>query len=228
MKIINKSSSIVKRGIVRLGVSILFCGCIFFISSGKINYNQAWIFFGTMFIPMTIVFIYFLKKDPELLERRMKGEEKQSEQKSFAFLSVIIFVALFVIPGLDIRFGWSKMPLWISIVGDVIWLLGYFLFFLVLKENTFASRIIEINKGQKVVSTGPYSLVRHPMYSAALIMFSIVPLALGSWWALICVIPLPFLFIYRLLNEEKFLIKELLGYKEYTQKVNYRLIPFIW
>ncbi|MBA7664421.1 hypothetical protein ES703_72482 [subsurface metagenome] len=183
---------------------------------------------GILFTPMIFVLIYLLKKDPELLERRMKIKEKEEPQKVFVKLSILVFFIAFIIPGFDYRFEWSEVPFIVIIIADLFIFIGYLLFFLVLKENTYASRIIEVEKGQKVISTGPYAIIRHPMYVAVLTMYILSPLALGSYWAVLAILPLPVLVIFRIKNEEKILIDELPGYREYTQKVKYRLIPYIW
>jgi len=183
---------------------------------------------GILFIPMIFVLIYLLKNDPELLERRMKMKEKEEPQKVFIKLSILVFLIAFVIPGFDHRFEWSKVPFIVIIIADLFIFIGYLLFFLVLKENTYASRIIEVKKDQKVVSTGLYAIVRHPMYVAVLMMYVLSPLALGSYWAVLAVLPLPVLVIFRIKSEEKILRDKLPGYREYTQKVKYRLISYIW
>jgi len=183
---------------------------------------------GILFIPMIFVLIYLLKNDPELLERRMKMKEKEEPQKVFIKLSLLVFFIAFIIPGFDYRFEWSKVLLIVIIIADLFIFIGYLLFFLVLKENTYASRIIEVEKDQKVVSTGLYAIVRHPMYVAVLMMYVLSPLALGSYWAVLAVLPLPVLVIFRIKSEEKILRDKLTGYREYTQKVKYRLIPYIW
>jgi protein-S-isoprenylcysteine O-methyltransferase Ste14 len=177
---------------------------------------------------MIFVLIYLLKKDPELLERRMKIKEKEELQKVFVKLSILVFFIAFIIPGFDYRFEWSEVPFVVIIIADLFIFIGYLLFFLVLKENTYASRIIEVEKGQKVISTGPYAIIRHPMYVAVLTMYILSPLALGSYWAVLAILPLPVLIIFRIKSEEKILIDKLPGYSEYTQKVKYRLIPYIW
>lgn len=177
---------------------------------------------------MIFVLIYLLKKDPELLERRMKIKEKEEPQKVFVKLSILIFFIAFIIPGFDYRFEWSEVPFIVIIIADLFIFVGYLLSFLVLKENTYASRIIEVEKGQKVISTGPYAIIRHPMYVAVITMYILSPLALGSYWAVLAILPLSVLVVFRIENEEKILIDKLPGYRVYAQKVKYRLIPYIW
>ena len=155
-------------------------------------------------------------------------EEKEKAQKIIQVFASIFFISILIVPSLDHRFGWSHVPVYIVIVGDILVVLGFFIVFLVFRENTFASATIEIATDQKVISTGFYSMVRHPMYSGALIMLFGTPLALGSWWGLLMLIPFVLIIILRLLGEEKFLSKNLPGYDEYCQKVRYRLIPLLW
>jgi len=174
---------------------------------------------------------YLWKRDPELLARRVEAgpvEEKEKTQKIIKVFASLLFISILIVPSLDHRFGWSNVPLYIVIIGDILVVLGFFLVFLVFKENTFAAATIEIATDQKIITTGPYSMVRHPMYSGALIMLFGTPLALGSWWGLLVFIPFTLIIILRLLDEEKFLSKNLTGYNEYCQKVRYRLIPFLW
>jgi len=214
--------------IFRFFLLIIIFGLMFFLPAGTIQYWQAWIFCGILFIPMIFVLIYLLKNNPELLERRMKMKEKEKPQKLIIKLSMLVFITAFIIPGLDYRLNWSDAPLTVIIIADVIIFLGYLLFFFVLKENSYASRIIEVENDQIVISTGPYAIIRHPMYLAVLLIYVFSPLALGSYWAMLAIFPLPILIVFRIINEEKVLIKKLPGYKVYTQRVKYRLIPFIW
>lgn len=171
---------------------------------------------------------YFYKRNPELIERRMRRKEAVKEQKVIQIVNTILFIVGFLIAGFDHRFDLSHIPINIVLLADAIILLGYFIIFIVLTQNAYASSVIQVEKGQTVVSTGLYSIVRHPMYSGGLIMFLFIPIALGSFWALIPFLIMPFTIIFRLLNEEKLLLKELPGYEEYCKKVRYRLIPFIW
>ena len=214
--------------LIRFVLAIIILTLNFFLPAGSIKFWEAWVYMGILFTPMIFVLIYLLKKDPELLERRMKIKEKEEPQKVFVKLSILVFFIAFIIPGFDYRFEWSEVPFIVIIIADLFIFIGYLLFFLVLKENTYASRIIEVEKGQKVISTGPYAIIRHPMYVDVLTMYILSPLALGSYWAVLAILPLPVLVIFRIKNEEKILIDELPGYREYTQKVKYRLIPYIW
>ena len=214
--------------IFRFALAIVVFALLFFLTSGTLAYWQAWVFCGVLFVPMLIVLVYLLNKDPKLLERRMRTKEKEAPQSIFIKLSLIIFVIEFIIPGLDFRFGWSFVPISVVIVADILVFIGYSIFFLVLRENSYASRVVEVEQGQKVISTGLYAVVRHPMYLAVLLIYMFAPLALGSFWALIAVIPIPILLVLRILNEEKVLARELSGYEDYTKKVRCRLLPLVW
>ena len=209
-----------------IGIPALFL--ILFLPAGTFAFWEAWIYLAILLIPMSLVMFYFLKKAPELLARRMKLKEKQVEQKLIIKLSFIPFLLAFILPGIDKRLGWSNVPITIIVAAEILVLIGYILFFLVLKENQFASRVIEVEKGQKVIQSGPYRLVRHPMYLGAILMYVASPLALGSYWAVIPAIFIIPIFIARILNEESVLAKELEGYSEYKLITRYRLIPGIW
>ncbi|MFH0971610.1 MAG: isoprenylcysteine carboxylmethyltransferase family protein [Candidatus Micrarchaeota archaeon] len=217
-----------KKVLIRFGLAPIALGLFLFLPAGSIDYWHAWLYCAILFIPMLFVVAYFLKNDPALLERRMHMREKERAQKKFVKIGYVIFLLGFIIPGLDYRFGWSNMPSELALFSDLMVLLGYIGFFLVMKENSYASRVIEVEKGQKVISTGPYAVVRHPMYAAILPLWLFTPLALGSYWALIPFLPIIPLLVYRLQNEEKMLLKGLGGYKEYCKKIRYRLIPYVW
>lgn len=214
--------------LTRLIPSIIMLLAIFFLPAGTFAYWEAWVYLGIILIPMFMVLIYLLINDPALLERRMKMREKEKEQNIIIKISYFIFLSAFLLPGLDYRFGWSNVPTIVVIVADIIVLLGYGLFFLVLRENSYASRIIEVSEEQKVISSGPYAIVRHPMYLGAGLMYTLSPLALGSYWALIPGIFIIGILIARIISEESFLARDLPGYKDYMQKTKYRLVPGIW
>lgn len=206
----------------------LVMGLFFFVPAGTLDYPQAWALIGTILFPAIFVMLYFLKYDPEFLERRLKTKEKEAGQKLIVKAGAIILLIAFLLPGLDRRFGWSQIPIEVSLAADLIVFLSYIMVFQVFRENSYAGRTVEVEKGQKVISTGLYSIVRHPMYLGTLIMYLAVPIALGSYVALpIFALYIPVL-VFRILNEEEVLRKELPGYKEYCQKTRYRLIPFIW
>jgi protein-S-isoprenylcysteine O-methyltransferase Ste14 len=204
---------------------------LIFFPAQTVNYWQGWAFLGVFFLSAFVITIYLMKKDPKLLERRVYAgptAEKETLQKIIQFIAGTGFIVMLVVPALDHRFHWSFIPTYLSITGDVLVAIGFFIIFLVYKENTFASATIELAPEQKVISTGLYALVRHPMYMGALVMFIGMILALGSWWGIVVfAIMMPAL-IWRLLDEEKFLAKNLPGYLEYQKKVKYRLIPFVW
>jgi len=219
---------LIKAVVLRLIMVFPILGLIFFWSAGTFNYWQAWAYMALLSLPMILMMFYFIKNDPALLERRMKMREQQEEQGLLIKLFSLFFLATFLLPGFDRRFGWSNPPVWLVIVALALVCVGYVSFFFVLRENSYASRVIEVEEGQKVISSGPYALVRHPMYTGVLLMYGVSPLALGSTWGMLPMILLPILLAARILNEEKVLREELEGYKEYTQKVKYRLIPGIW
>lgn len=214
-------------------LSRLFGGAIFFLlifllPAGTWAYWQAWMYIGVLFIPMLFVLAYFMKRDPTLLERRMKMREERKEQRKIIYLSGIFFILGYMLPGFDIRFGWSQMPAWVSIIAAVVMFLSYLLVFRTMQVNSFLSRVIEVAQGQKVVDTDVYGIVRHPMYVGMIILYIISPVVLGSWWAVIPALVIIPVIVFRILDEEKALEQELPGYVEYKKKVKYRLIPFVW
>ena len=212
----------------RLIAAPVVIGLMLFVPAGTLSYWQGWLYLGVIFVPLMFAVGYFLKNDKELLERRMKLREKEGGQKRIVLLSSVVFLAGFLLPGLDYRFGWSEVPVALVLTADAIVFLGYLITFLTLRENSFASRIIEVEVGQQVISTGPYAIVRHPMYAGVILMFLFTPLALGSSLALVAVVPLAVLIVLRIRNEETVLVRELPGYVEYCGKVRYRLVPGIW
>lgn len=215
-------------GFVELFVIIVL---FLFAPAGSFDFWQAWVYSIILVGSSATITFYLWKTDPELLARRVNAgpvAEKERTQKFVQLFSFVVFIAFLVISALDHRYGWSNVPLYIVILGEILVILGYFLIFLVFRENAFASAIIEVTADQKVITTGPYSVVRHPLYVGGLIMMLGTPLALGSWWGLLMFIPFTLGIIWRLLDEEKFLSKNLPGYKEYCQRVRYRLIPFLW
>jgi len=214
--------------VIRLLLAIPMLGLIFFLPAGTVDYWEAWAYMGILFIPMTGMLFYFLKTDPEVLERRMRTREQQKQQGILMTILVIFFFGTFLLPGFDRRFGWSDPPVWLVILALVLVFVGYLSFFFVLRENSYASRVIEVEEDQKVISSGPYAVVRHPMYTGVLLMYGISPLALGSTWGMLPMILLPIFLVARILNEEKVLREELKGYEEYTQKVKWRLVPGLW
>ncbi len=232
MSVANISTSKLKQrtmlGFLEL---IIMLSLFLFVPAGSLNFWQGWVYSIIVFVSSAATTFYLWKKDPALLERRLEigmVEEKEKTQKIIQGFAFIGFALILMIPALDYRFGWSNVPLSIVILGDILVAVGFYLVILVYKENTFASATIEITAGQKVITTGPYSMVRHPMYLGALIMLFGTPLALGSWLGLLVLIPYVIVIVLRLLDEEKFLSKNLPGYNEYCKKVRYRLIPLLW
>lgn len=209
-----------------LGVALI--AALLFLPARTINYFGAWLFMGVLFVPVLIAGIVLYLKAPRLLERRLSHKEKEKSQRRVVGLSGLMFVSCFVLSSLDFRFGWSVVPLWVSIAAAVAFLTGYGIFAEVMRENEFLSRTIEVREGQTVVSTGLYGVVRHPMYAATLLMFLPMPLILGSWWGLAPLALYPAIIAVRIVGEERLLEGELDGYAEYKSKVKYRLIPFVW
>jgi protein-S-isoprenylcysteine O-methyltransferase Ste14 len=225
------TSKLKRRIMLVFLVTIVMLGLFLFVPAGSLTFWQAWVYSIVSLVSSAAITFYILKKDPALLERRTKVgvvEEKEKGQKLVQGFAYIGFILLLIIPALDHRFGWSHVPFSIVILGDILVVSGLYIYVLVLKENTFASATIEITTDQKVISTGPYGIVRHPMYLGALIYLFGTPLALGSWWGLLLLIPYTLVLSWRLLDEEKFLSRNLQGYDEYRQKVRYRLIPLLW
>ncbi|MDD1673864.1 MAG: isoprenylcysteine carboxylmethyltransferase family protein [Methanomicrobiales archaeon] len=222
------STPIRNKVIIRFIAGIIGVAALLLLPAGSFLYVEGWIYMGVIFVPLIFAVPYFLKNNTGLLERRMKTREKEGEQKRIVLLAVIIFLIGFLIPGLDYRYQWSDVPVALGLAADVIVFLGYLVAFFTLRENSYASRIIEVDKEQKVIATGPYAYVRHPMYLGMIIMFLFTPLALGSYWAVIPFLVLPAFFVFRILNEEKMLLRDLPGYGDYCGKVRYRLVPGVW
>jgi protein-S-isoprenylcysteine O-methyltransferase Ste14 len=222
------SRALLKTALVRFISAFVVLSAVFFLSAGTLYYWQAWVYLFILMVPAAFVGRYLFKNDPKLLERRMRAKETQKTQKIVIALSVVFFLPAFILPGLDVRFGWSNVPFPVIIIADAMVLLGYLIVALVFKANSYASRIVEVEKGQKVISTGPYAIVRHPMYSGVIIFYLFSTLALGSYWAMIPAVHIIPLLIVRIIGEEKELLTNLDGYKEYVAKTRYRLIPGIW
>lgn len=216
------------KAILFLLVGMLFVGILVFLPAGTLAFPNGWLLMGVLFIPMFIMGVVMFFRAPDLLRKRLNHKEKQGEQKAVVSLSALMFLCSFVVSGLDFRFGWSAMPKWLIVLSAVLFLAGYAMYAEVLRENAYLSRTVEVQAGQKVISTGLYGVVRHPMYSATLLMFLSMPLILGSWWGFVIQLVYPALIIVRLQAEERLLVQELDGYAEYRQKVKYRLLPGIW
>jgi protein-S-isoprenylcysteine O-methyltransferase Ste14 len=220
-----------RRAFGGLAVLFLVMASLLFVAAGTLHYWQAWLFLAVYFAASLAITLYLIRKDPALLERRMSGgpfAEKEPAQRIIMFLASFGFIALLVEPALDHRFGWSDLPAYLVVGGDSVMLLGWLGIFVVFRENSFASATIESVKDQRVISTGPYAWVRHPMYATALVMLLGIPLALGSWWGVMIVILIVPAMIWRLTDEERFLLQNLPGYPEYRGRVRYRLLPFVW
>ncbi len=209
----------------------LFLWVLLFLPAQSLTFWQAWIFWSIFSVAVTIISFYFLKKDPNFMESRLKAgpiAEKEKSQKIIQAFSSLFFMALLIIPGFDFRFHWSSVPLVLVIFGNACVLAGFWIVYLVFSENNFASATIQIGKGQRVISTGPYRFIRHPMYAGAGLMVGAMPLALGSYWAFIPVLLMGVGIVLRIFHEEKYLTKNLKGYGDYCRKVSYRIIPFVW
>lgn len=214
--------------ISRFTLLFIILGSMFFLPAWTFNYWQAWVYMLILVVPMIFIVRYLYKHDPELLKRRLRMRERQKIQKLIQAVLWPFFLLAFIIPGFDYRLHWSNVPLTILIISEVLVLLSYLFIGQVFRTNSYASRIVEVEKGQKVITTGPYAIVRHPMYLGVLVMYIFSPLALGSYWALIpALLIVPILFI-RIIGEEKELFENLEGYKEYVMNTKYRLVPGIW
>ena len=216
------------QAICKFLLGVILVGVCIFLPAGTFSFWQGWLLMGIMFIPMFIAGLVMLVKNPTLLKERLNAKEKEKQQDLVVKLSGLMFIAGFVVAGLDYRFSWFTLPMGVSIGGAVAFLLAYILYAEVLRENTYLSRTIKVQENQKVIDTGLYGVVRHPMYSATLILFLAMPLVLGSLFAFLVFLAYPFIIVKRIQNEEQVLEKGLVGYTEYKQKVKYRLIPFIW
>ncbi|MBR6522464.1 MAG: isoprenylcysteine carboxylmethyltransferase family protein [Oscillospiraceae bacterium] len=216
------------QAIIKFFAGVILVGALIFLPAGTLSFFNAWLLMGILFIPMFCAGIVMMFKNPALLASRLNAKEKQKEQDLVVKLSGLMFLAGFIVAGLGFRFGWYSLPKGIAIAAALVFLIAYVLYAEVLRENTYLSRTIEVQENQKVIDTGLYSIVRHPMYGVTLLLFLSMPLVLGSLYSFIIFLAYPFIIAKRLKHEEEFLEKELQGYKEYKQKVKYRLIPFIW
>ena len=209
-------------------IGLLLVGLLIFLPAGTLAYPGGILFLCLLFIPMLLMGIVMLARARDLLAKRLDAKEKQAAQKGVQSLSGLVFIAGFVLAGLDFRFSWSNVPLPVVIAASVIFLVGYGLYAEVMRENAYLSRTVKVEEGQTVVSTGLYGIIRHPMYTASILMFLSIPLIMGSWYALLPFAFYPVLMVIRIKDEEKLLTAELQGYAEYKTKVKYRLIPFLW
>ncbi len=216
------------QAIIKFVSGTVLVGLLIFAPAGSLKFTNGWIFMCTLFIPMFLAGIFLMLRNPELLQKRLNAKEKEKDQSTVVKLSGLMFLAGFIVAGLNYRFGWHTLPKGIIICAVVVFLFAYILYAEVLRENTYLSRTIEVQENQKVIDTGLYGIVRHPMYSATLLLFLSMPIVLGSVFSFVIFLTYPFIIAKRIKNEEAFLEKELDGYREYKNKVKYRLIPFIW
>ncbi len=224
-------NKLTRRAFIALVLLLMVFAVLLFVPAGTLDYWQAWMFLAVYFAASFAITLYLVKKDPKLLARRMSGgpfAEKQAAQKIIMSLTSLGFIGLLIVPALDHRFAWSHVPPHAALTGDLLVALGFLAVFFVFRANSFSSATIELASDQKVISTGPYAWVRHPMYAGGLILLVGMPVALGSWWGLLVVAAIVPALIWRLIDEERFLSRDLPGYVEYQHKVRYRLIPLIW
>ena len=216
------------EAIAKFSLGVILVGALIFLPAGTLHFWNGWLLMGVLFVPMFLAGLVMLAKDPNLLRSRLDAKEKEKEQSLVVKLSGLMFLAGFVVAGLDFRFCWLPLPMGVSIGALVAFLLSYALYAEVLRENAYLSRTIQVQEGQKVVDTGLYGIVRPPMYSATVLLFLAMPLVLGSLYAFLIFLVYPFIIAKRIRHEEEFLIRELPGYDAYCQKIKYRMIPLIW
>lgn len=216
------------NALTKFTCGLLLVGLLIFLPAGTLSYAKGWLLIGLLFGPMLTAGFVMLFKSPEFLAKRLDVKEKQTAQKGVLSLSGLMFIGGFVVAGLDHRFGWSQMPLWVTIAASVLFLVSYALYAEVMRENAYLSRTIKVEEGQTVVDTGLYGIVRHPMYLVTILLFLAMPIVLGSWYALIVFAFYPAIIVIRLKDEEDLLTRELPGYAEYKEKVKYRILPFLW
>ncbi|MBE6632479.1 MAG: isoprenylcysteine carboxylmethyltransferase family protein [Ruminococcaceae bacterium] len=209
-------------------MGILLVSMMLFVPAGSLCFIEAWVFLGLLFIPIFLLGAVLFIKAPHLLKKRISVKEKEKTQKNVVILSALIFTAGFIVAGLDYRFGWSNVPLWVTLLFSLILLVSYGMYAEVMRENAYLSRTVEVQDGQKVIDKGLYVIVRHPMYAVTLWLFISIPVVLGSWWSCLCFAVYIPIIVIRIKNEEKILEEGLKGYSEYKQRVRYRLIPFVW
>jgi protein-S-isoprenylcysteine O-methyltransferase Ste14 len=214
--------------LVKYIFGVALVALMLFLPAGDFVYPNAWLFMALLFVPMLILGVWLYVANPALLASRLKNKEQRMEQKHVVALSGIIFISVFVLCGLDYRYDWSQVPRWIICVASVLLLVGYAMYAEVMRENAYLSRTIEVQEGQQLIDMGMYAVVRHPMYSATIIMYMAIPLVLGSLWALILMLFYPLVIVIRIQNEEQLLVQELPGYREYQKRVKYKIIPGIW
>ena len=216
------------NAVLKFVMGLLLVSALLFLPAGTLGYMNAYLFIGLLFVPMLILGIVLFIKAPALLEKRLSAKEKEKTQKGAVALSGLLFIAGFVVAGLDFRFEWSHIPDWLVIISSFVLLASYALYAEVMRENAYLSRTVEVQENQRVVDTGLYSIVRHLMYAVTLWLFLSIPIVLGSWWSLLCFLPYIAVIVVRIINEERVLENGLEGYSEYKKRVKYRLLPFVW
>lgn len=228
MKTGQESKRLLQQACIKFFSGVLLVMLLLFLPAGTLQFKQGWLFMGVLFLPMFLAGLVMWKKAPDLLKSRLRAKESEGEQRTVIALSGLMFLAGFVLCGLRARLGWCALPMWVSLLGAALFLVGYLLFGIVLRQNAYLSRTIEVQEGQRVIDTGLYGVVRHPMYTATLLMFLAMPIILGAWQAIPVFLAYPFIIVKRINNEEQVLKRELPGYEAYCQKLRWRLIPYVW
>ena len=223
-----KTSKLLAQGLLKMLSGMLIVGLVLFLPAGSWNYFNGWLFCGLLFLPMLVLGALLLWKAPALLEKRLNTKEQEKAQMAVVAVSSLLFLAAFVAAGLDFRFGWTHVPIWLVCLAAVLQLAAYGLYAEVMRENAWLSRTVEVQENQKVIDTGLYGIIRHPMYTATILLFLAMPLVLGSWVSFAIMLLYPVVIVFRIRNEEQVLEAGLAGYREYKKRVRYRLLPFIW
>lgn len=223
-----KTSKLLAQGLLKMLSGMLIVGLVLFLPAGSWNYFNGWLFCGLLFLPMLVLGALLLWKAPALLEKRLNTKEQEKTQMAVVAVSSLLFLAAFVAAGLDFRFGWTHVPIWLVCLAAVLQLAAYGLYAEVMRENAWLSRTVEVQENQKVIDTGLYGIIRHPMYTATILLFLAMPLVLGSWVSFAIMLLYPVVIVFRIRNEEQVLETGLAGYREYKQRVRCRLLPFIW
>lgn len=223
-----KTSKLLAQGLLKMLSGMLIVGLVLFLPAGSWNYFNGWLFCGLLFLPMLVLGALLLWKAPALLEKRLNTKEQEKTQMAVVAVSSLLFLAAFVAAGLDFRFGWTHVPIWLVCLAAVLQLAAYGLYAEVMRENAWLSRTVEVQENQKVIDTGLYGIIRHPMYTATILLFLAMPLVLGSWVSFAIMLLYPVVIVFRIRNEEQVLETGLAGYREYKKRVRCRLLPFIW
>lgn len=224
----NEKIKLLVNALIKFLCGVILMGAVLFLPAGTMNYPNAWLFMALLFIPMLLLGVILFCKAPDLLAKRLKSKEKETAQVGVVIFSALMFVGAFVLAGLDFKYGWTQVPLCLVIAAAILQLAAYGFYAEVMRENAYLSRTVEVQENQKVVDTGLYGIIRHPMYSATILLFLAMPLVLGSWISFLVMLLYPVIIVFRIRNEEKVLEEGLEGYREYKQRVKYRLIPFVW